>query len=391
MKSLLLALLCFPLAVFSQGIPLSERAEISVITLGPDQNELVQAFGHNAIRVMDPAHGIDYAFNYGVFSFDQPNFYLNFARGHNYYHLGISLYPEFRDVYIYYHRFVHEQVLDLTQGQKQQVFDFLQRNAEPANREYLYDYFFNNCATKIRDVFAEVLRGELRFDSSFIKTDYTIRELMNSYLGPLPWGHLGLNIGLGSPIDRKALPHEYMFLPDYIASSLDHFSILRDGQAIPFVKKKIIVFDPSPVAPEKSIIHPWLAFGSLLLLGTALSAWDWRRKKPSIWFDAILLGSVGLIGVVLLLLWTATDHQACARNFNLIWALPTHLIAVTGLLLKKNPAWLKPYFLVTACIDLLLLLTWPLLPQLLDYFLIPVVVLLLVRAVTLFRLQPTAR
>ncbi len=392
MKSLIIVLLLLAAGNgISQVMPLSDQALISVITLGPDQNELVQAFGHSAFRVVDPRSKIDYAFNYGVFSFNQPNFYLNFARGHNYYYVGVASYPEFIEPYVYYNRFIHEQVLNLTQEQKQRLFEYLLWNAQPENKSYLYDYFFNNCATKIRDVLTTVLKNEIQFDSTFIKTDYTIRELTDLYLKDLPWGDLGLDIGLGSPIDRKATPYEYMFLPSYIEYSFDHASLVKEGIKIPLVSSKKTVFASTPEPPEKSLIHPWVAFGALIVAGIALSAWDLRRKKISIWFDALLLAITGLIGIILLLLWTATDHHACVKNYNMLWALPTHLPILIFLFKKNKPNWLKNYFMATGIIALLLLLTWPVLPQFLNYFLIPVVATLLVRSVTLFKLLPGAR
>ncbi|MEQ8424477.1 MAG: DUF4105 domain-containing protein, partial [Cyclobacteriaceae bacterium] len=181
------------LSASGQAIQLSENAHIGVITCAPDQGELYSAFGHSAIRVYDPANGIDFAYNYGVFDFNQPNFYLNFTRGHLLYKLAVQSYPRFREVYLYYNRWVHEQVIDLNQEQKQKIFDYLQTNARPENQEYLYDYFYNNCATKIRDVFKEVLQDEITFDGSFITTDYTIRNLTDLYLKDQPWGDLGID------------------------------------------------------------------------------------------------------------------------------------------------------------------------------------------------------
>jgi hypothetical protein len=389
MKNYILALFClFGLSAFGQLPTLSPKAEVSVITLGPDQDELVQAFGHSAFHIIDPANDFDFAFNYGVFSFNQPNFYLNFARGHNLYLLGVSSYTEFIQPYIQYNRSIHEQVLDLTQEQKQKVFEYLYWNAKPENRSYLYDYFFNNCATKIRDVLKESVGTEIRFDSTFIKTHYTIRGLTDSYLVPLPWGDLGLDIGLGSPIDRKATAQEHMFLPDYIESSFDHASILTLGNYIPLVKTKKVIFAGQPVPPQKSLIHPWTAFGGLLIVVIAITVLDWRRKKISFWLDGILFFSIGLVGLVLLLLWTATDHHACARNYNLLWALPTHLLVLIFLLKKNKPSWLKYYFLATAALSMILLITWPILYQPLNVFLIPVVASVLVRSMALHQLLP---
>jgi hypothetical protein len=378
------------LVAFSQSVQLSEQARISLITFGPDQEEFYEAFGHSAVRVVDSARGIDYAYNYGVFSFNQPNFYLNFTRGHLYAQLGVYLYPDFRDAYISANRSVHEQVLRLTPGQRQKIFDYLEWNALPQNKMYNYDYFYNNCSSKIRDVFADVLKGEIRFDGSFINTHYTIRQLTDLYLDHQPWGDLGIDIGLGSTIDKKATPYEHMFLPDYLESCFDHVFINVDGTFSSIIREKTVIFQSLPEEEKGSWFHPWTVFGFLLVFALALSVFDVRRGKLSTGFDVTLLWVTGLLGAFLLFLWFGTDHHACAKNYNLLWALPTHVYAGILLLKKNKPAWLPYYFLATAGICLLLLLSWPILPQFLNYFLIPFVATLLVRSVTLFKLLKRA-
>jgi hypothetical protein len=385
-RLILISFLLLSMRCYSQAVQLSENTQISIITCGPSQSELYTAFGHSAIRIYDPSHAIDFIYNYGLFTFNQPNFYLHFAQGNSFYILGVESYPDFRYTYEYFNRFIHEQILNLSGRQKQAIFDFLQWNALPENKSYRYDYFFDNCATRVRDAFKHVLKNELEFDSSFIKTNYSIRELTDLYLEQQPWGDLGIDIGLGSSIDKKAAPHEYMFLPDYIESFFDHAWLIQNGDKIPLVKSKSIVFTPRPEPPEKSFFHPWIVFGVLFSLALGLSIWDWRRKKPSIWFDVLVLSVVGLTGIVLLLLWTATDHHACAKNLNLAWALPTHTIATVFLFRKNKPAWLRKYFLVVAGICAVLLLTWPVLPQMLNPTLIPVVATLFLRSVILFRI-----
>src|SRR5690606_41639795 len=170
MKRILIVFLLVPFLSIGQSFQLSEHAEISVITCGPYQGELYSAFDHSSFRVHDPQNGYDAAYNYGVFSFNQPNFYLNFARGYLYYQLGVYDYPSFEEYYVAADRYVHEQVLNLTQAQKQKMFDYLQWNSLPQNRHYRYDYFYDNCATKMRDVVAHVLRADIRFDGSYITT-----------------------------------------------------------------------------------------------------------------------------------------------------------------------------------------------------------------------------
>ena len=370
-------LLLLNLSGFSQKRILSENAEISVITMGPSQEELYSAFGHSGIRVYDSLSHFDVFFNYGVFDFNRPHFYLNFAKGNLNYMVDAYEYSDYFNYYVEHHRFVHKQILNLTSQQKQQIFDYLVWNIQPQNQHYFYDYFYNNCATKIRDVVKSVLKKEVDFDSTYIKTNYTIRNLTDLYLHQQPWGDLGIDICLGLPMDKKASPYEYMFLPDYIESSFDHATNAAIGQ--PLVKKKIIAYEPTPEKAPFHWYHPWIVFGILLALASFLTWSDWQRKKLSTWFDVALFLTIGLLGVLLLLLWTLTDHKAAANNFNLLWALPTNVIAAFALLKKERPKWLRTYFLVTTILAALLLGLWYFLPQALNAFLIPVVGVILLR------------
>jgi len=374
MKKILFALFALTSTLLLGQVQLSDQAQIAIITCGPTQTELYSAFGHSAIRVYDPKNDIDYAFNYGLFSFDQPNFYLNFARGSSFYVLGVQSYRDFEYTYIYYNRSLHSQILFLTTEQKQKVFDFLTWNARPENKSYRYDYFYDNCATRVRDAFEKALPGEVKFDSTYITTDYAIRDLTEIYLQQQPWGDLGIDICLGMPMDKKASPYEYMFLPDYIESSFDHATI----NGSPLVKTKKIVYEAKP-EPVKGPPHPWIVFGITLAIVSVLSFYDWRRKKLSKWLDVTIFTITGLVGVVLILLWTATDHKAAANNLNLFWALPTNLL-VLGILRKKIAPFIGKYFLGVAIISALLLITWAILPQQLNVFLIPFVICLLIRS-----------
>jgi hypothetical protein len=376
------------LSTLSQAqVKLSDKAEISAITFGPYQGQVFTAFGHSAFRVNDPQIGIDAAFNYGVFDFDKPFFYLDFALGQNFYMLGVAHYKDYENDYIRYNRYIHEQKLNLTPEQKQKLFDFLQWNSLPENKAYRYDYFYDNCATKLPAVMLKVFGDTVKFDGSYITTDYSIRDLTDIYLKHQPWGDLGIDIGLGLPMDKKATPYEYMFLPDYVESGFDHATIENNGIPVPLVKEKIIVYESLPELPPTTI-HPLLVFSLVFVIIGLISYRDVKRKKLTMPADVILFGIVGMIGLVLLLLWVATDHKAAAKNFNLLWALPTHLIAVIAF--TRNPRWLEKYFLVVAGISVLLLVTWPFLPQKLHYALIPLVMALGLRAFTQFLVRKQA-
>jgi hypothetical protein len=377
---LLVVLSCFSAAA---QIALSDQAEISVITCGPGQNELYSAFGHSAFRVSDPVNGFDYAFNYGVFDFSQPNFYLNFARGHNYYKLAVQDYKRFEYFYIYYNRYVHEQVLNLTAWQKQRLFDYLQWNAQPENQAYLYDYFYDNCATKLPEIIIKVFGDSVIFNGSHITTTYSIRQLTDLYLTRQPWGDLGIDICLGLPMDKRAAPYEYMFLPDYVEAGFDHAVI--NGQSL--VKQKTIVYESVPEDSANGLFTPIYVFSVLAIFSIALSVWDTRRKKASNWLDTLLFGITGTIGLLLFLLWVATDHKAAANNLNILWALPTNLVVAFAVFRPRK--WLRNYFLIVLIVNLLLLITWAWLPQQLHYALLPVVIALAVRAWNQYRLTST--
>ena len=366
-------------------VQLSDRAEISVLTLGPWQGEVFTAFGHSAFRVYDPVRRIDAAYNYGVFDFDQPNFYLNFARGNNMYMLGVMSYPHFEYAYMSDNRYIHEQILNLRPDQKQRLFDFLQWNARPENREYLYDYFYDNCATKIPEVMLKVFGDSVEFNGSYIKTRYSFRDLTDIYLEQQPWGDLGIDIGLGLPTDKIATPYEYMFLPDYVESGFANATILANGEREPLVKKTNIIYESHPEENATGLFTRLIVFTMFLLVTMMISYRDLKRNGISMYFDGVLFTIVGFLGLCLLLLWTVTSHHAAARNFNLLWALPTHLIAVIAF--ARQPAWLKKYFLIVSIAMGLLLVVWVFLPQDLHYSLIPLVIALGIRAYVQYRIR----
>lgn len=362
---------------------LSEQAIISVLTCGPYQGELYSAFGHSAFRIFDPVRNINVVCNYGTFDYSQPYFYLNFAMGNNRYRLSVEEYQGFENRYIYENRFIHEQILNLTMAQKQKLFDYLQWNALPENATYQYDYFYDNCSTKIRDVLIAALGDAVKFDESHITTNYSIRELTDFYIKEQqPWGDLGIDICLGLPMDKTAAPLEYMFLPDYVESGFDHASIRGDSATVPLVKEKQVIYEARPEESKSIVPHPLYVTGFIAIVVLIITIWDFRRRKATNRFDFFLFGITGLIGVLLLFLWFFTNHKAAAYNLNLLWAFPLHCLAAPAL--PKSPKWLTAYFLFTTILTVGTLLTWSILPQMLPYAMIPFVAALCVRSFTQF-------
>ncbi len=358
--------------------PLSPSAEISVMTLGPHQGELYSAFGHSAFRVNDPVNRINHVFDYGRFSLKQEGFYWNFVRGIMLYQLGLSNYERFKNIYIRQDRFVYEQVLNLNQDQKQELFNFLQNNYKPENKEYYYNYVYDNCATKIQDVLKEVLKDEVTFDLSYVEEGVTIRELMDRYCDQQYWGDFGIDLGLGLGVDKIATPEEYLFLPDYVYKSFNKSTITDQNGTRPLISRLEKVNEVT----EEPYVKPWWTpfniFTILFFIIGFLTNINFKKNKRSKWIDYLFFGVTGLLGFFLLFLWFGTDHIS-QWNFNLLWALPTHFIVLFFIHKPSYRTKVRAYFKWTSIAGILLILTWALLPQPIHTSLVPFVLILILR------------
>ncbi len=384
MKKWLFLILLLPLLTLAQT-KLSPNAEIRVITCGPYQGELYSAFGHSAIYVKDEVRGLSRLYNYGVFDFNQPNFYLNFAKGHLNYRLAVMDYERFVQSYISENRFVHEQVLNLNPAQNQRLYNFLEWNAKEENMYYNYDYFYDNCATRVRDALKHTFGDTITFDGSYITTDYTIRDLCDIYLKQQPWGDLGIDLCLGLPMDKTATPWMYMFLPDYVEAGFNN-ALLKDSTGgRPLVRSTLITYESVPQLADTSINVPLTWFSGLLVLGLVFTFLGYKRGTPYYTFDVLLFSVIGLLGWFLLGLWVLTDHKAAAQNMNLLWALPLHFPFALLLLKKIKPQFLQVYFGINSAIAILTLAFWALLPQDINTDFIPLVLLLAIRSFHLFK------
>ncbi len=365
---------------------LTEGSRASLLTCGPG-DQLYEAFGHTAILVHDPGLGIERVYNYGTFNFNQPNFYLNFTRGNLLYQLAVGRFTNFVRAYSYYDRSVHEQVLNLTLGQRQRLFEMLEENALPENRDYLYDYFFDNCSTRPRDIIEQAVGGIIRYDSSHVEMPRrSIRELVDRCIKrDMPWGDLGIDICLGSRIDRPATAREYTFLPEELELAFDHATILTDEGPKPLVKQGMVHYKAQPVVTEKSWFAPQPLFvGILLFIAVIVTFLRIAGRRASVIEGAVFV-LIGLLGWSLLLLWLGTNHTSAANNWNLIWAFPAHLFYGIVLFRKKRPHWARRYTFGVIGLSLALLLSWGFLPQMLHYSLRFIVILQLFLAVGVLR------
>lgn len=362
---------------------LSPSSTVSLLTVAPG-SELYSAFGHTAMRVHDPASGIDEVFNYGTFDFNAPNFYIKFMRGKLNYMIDKDPWKEFNYAYHYFKRSFEEQKLDLTLEQRQAVYEYLTTNALPENKFYLYDFFFDNCATRIRDVLEAELQDDLRWGPP-TKTGASFREYLHEYLKEKSWVEFGIDIVLGAVTDREADVREQMFLPDYLASAFEGAEVHGPEGWRPLVASRETLYEgEDQVEPTPWYIHPV----TIMLLIMLLMGWySWRRYKgrarlvPDIIFWMVL----GIAGLVPFLLWVATEHTATVSNMNLLWLNPLHLVAGIALMRRKKPAWLPWYFVIAGAIGAILLVFGAFFPQQFQLGFYPVFAIIAVRGIMLYR------
>jgi hypothetical protein len=375
-KLLALGICLFASTVFGQT-NLNPEAQVSLLTCGSG-NDLYSIFGHTAIRVKDTAQDLDIVFNYGTFEFTD-DFYIKFTRGKLNYKLSIEPFENFEWGYRYENRWVKEQVLNLSPHQEQAVFDYLRNNYKPENRKYLYDFFYDNCSTRPRDVFENVLGDRLIYNTIIPSEDSTFKDMLDVYLPNMPWSDAGMDLGLGAPADKVVNEHEKMFLPDYLFRAFATAEIqLENGDRIPLVKKTKTVVPPSPQEVSYNYSHPFIIFW--LVLGLyGLVIYLFRTSFIIRTLDCILYNVVGLFGWVIVFLWFFTDHTTTQNNLDLLWTLPVYFPLGVMVLWDNTPRWMRRLFFVAAVFNVLLLGFWPLLPQDLNEVYIPIIILLLWR------------
>lgn len=334
---------------------------ISLLTCSPG-NELYSAFGHSALRLVDPQNGLDVVFNYGTFSFNEPNFYVKFAQGKLPYMLSAGKYEWFYQGYVEENRAIVEQVLNLDSAHFERLANLLRENYQPANRYYRYDFFYDNCSSRIRDIVQKTFDTQLQFDTT-LKVDHpTFRMLIQPYLDHgFGWGDFGIDLGLGLPCDKKASASEYMFLPDELSLAFDKATIHSASGVEPLVLSSTKILANTPISSGFDITGPWPIALLLLLLAGLASYRQYKSNASAAWFDVPYFTLLGLVGVLVLLLWFATDHTATHGNLNFLWAMPAYLFVAP--FFKKNPALKGTYFRVFGMLNALLLVGFWFLPQ----------------------------
>ena len=370
MSRLFLSIICFFVLFFAPlQLAKSENSPYaSLLTCSPGE-EVYSFFGHTALRYCNPHKGIDVVFNYGVFDFDTPNFVGKFVLGETDYMLGAVDYPYFIQEYAMRGSRVDEQVLNLDSMQTERLFALLRKNYQPANRVYRYNYFYNNCTTKARDIIEQAVAadGVVKYLSQYGGRSF--RDVVHGFTAVSPWYSFGIDLLLGADADVAQDSRALQFIPSFLMHDFSSARIsLPDGEK-PMVLSENELVGEQENDDAASPFTPNLFFALLLVL-VALVTYTGYRKRKIFWgVDVLLMLVQGLAGAMILFMVLFSSHPAVGRNMLLFCLNPLPLlllpILLYAIICKKtfSVMWLQ------AAMMIVFMVVAPLLPQ---YFPLPV-------------------
>ncbi|MCX6255074.1 MAG: DUF4105 domain-containing protein [Bacteroidia bacterium] len=361
------------LHVFSQS---ETDTSVYLITCGPG-TETYSIYGHTALRVVVQEKHIDTVYNWGVFDFSTPNFAWKFAKGRLDYMLGVESLQRFLQTYMFEQRIVYSQKINLNVEETEHLIELINENLKPENIKYRYDFFYDDCSTRIRDLLEKSVGKKLLYPPFESGEIPTFRKMVGKYQNPYPWLKLGIDLIMGSSSDKKALIRDRMFLPIDMQVGLSETVINRDGKMIPLLQNPEIIldFDP-PVVKQTFYTTPVFVFTLLLIIIIILSALL-KGKKINNLGDIIIFLIFSVLALLMIFFNFFTDHQQMKWNLNIIWLNPFILICLGTLIVKKaGLIWFRIVFYISLTFLVLHLF----LPQGFNIAFLPLVLVLLVRS-----------
>ncbi len=298
----------------SAGI--ADSADVYIITCAPG-TESYSIYGHTALRVTIRGTTFDRVYNWGIFDFSTPNFAYRFAKGRLDYLLGAYSYEDFLKEYIADGRAVWSQKLNLTTAEKERLFALIDENLQPENVRYRYDFFFDNCATRVRDIVARAATDTVIFPEKERKQQKSFRQLVDPNQKVLPWLDLGADMLLGLQADKKATPSDEMFLPVHLMNNMLNTVIVHDNEQEPLTGPAEVVVDiPAPGAPGIKTLVPQAVF-YLFLMVVLLITFVFGKPRIEQVTDIVLYFIYSVVAILLLFTNIFSEHDAL--HFNLLF------------------------------------------------------------------------
>lgn len=349
-------------------VQLSDSAKVSLLTASPWNGAVYAFFGHTAIRVEDDSTGVDRVYNYGFFDPSQPHFIYNFVRGKTDYILGVTSFHDFLYEYEFKGQQVTQQEINLSGIEKQQLYEALFLNALPDNREYRYNYFYDNCATRPRDMIEKYVDGVIQYPPTPREQSY--RDLLHECLSNHPWYSFGIDLLIGTEADQNIGVKEKMFIPAYLMNSFDGATVQKnDSLSYSLVKSSTILLNHDN---ERNTIREWGLFTPLLasfvlllvsILVTLVQIIKLNKSKIPRRYDTLLFAIAGIAGFIIFFLMYFSEHPATNPNWNFVWLNFFALIAAVLFWVKSANKVIYFYHFINFAVLTLFLLLWWFIPQ----------------------------
>lgn len=328
-----------------------DSVEVSLLTCQP-HDEVYSLYGHTALRWHDLHKGKgDIAFNWGVFDFKKPHFVARFVFGLTDYELGGFPYQYFKQEYRRWGSMVTEQVLNLTAAEKQKLQQALEENLRDENRIYRYNYFYNNCTTKARDIIEKCIDGRLEYAE---REDYSpsYRDMVHLMTERNPWARFGNDVLLGIKADQTASRQEQEFLPNNLMYDFDHAQIYTNGNYRPLVKERRIGEPPGVQIQQSAFpLTPWESCMMIVAIGLLIFAVEWKMKRSFLAWDLLLMVTTGVFGIVLTLM-LFSQHPTVSLNLQILLLNPLPWFFLLPVIKGRG----RRYWLLTSVLTILFLM-----------------------------------
>ena len=322
-----------------------DSVEVSLLTCSPHE-EIYSLYGHSAIRwhylgqIKPGANAEDWVFNWGLFDFRKPYFVLRFVFGLTDYELGVFPYDYFWPYYKECGSSVMEQVFNLTNEEKRHLKDILEDNLKPENKVYRYNYFYDNCSTRPRDVIEKCINGNIKYAQ---REDYSpsYRDMVHSCVRNHPWAAFGNDMLLGVKADMKTTLREQEFLPENLMYDFDRAQIYSSGEYRPLVKERRILVPPGVQIIEQDFpLSPMACAYLFLICSLIILALEWKRKRTFKYWDALLMLLQGLAGCVLFVM-LFSQHPTTSTNLQILLLNPIALFFIPAVTRRRSTRWWK--------------------------------------------------
>lgn len=338
-KGLLYIVLTFILSVVNatagaQSMRNPDSIQISLLTCSPGKEVWAQ-YGHTAIRYYDKESGEDLAINYGIFSLDQTYFIPRFVLGMTDYRMGVQPMDIFLAQYSYEGRGVVEQVLNLSAEDKEVIYEALQENMKPENVVYRYNYFFDNCTTRARDMLVNHLHGKVVYPPA--EEDATFRSMIHKWNNKYEWSQFGEDLLLGVNADRKTTKSEQQFLPENLRNDFDKATY----KGKPLVKETNVLLDAETEVAEPAFPLSPLSIALIFAaISLVMMLFSYRRQQVYWAWDLALMLTSGLMGIIFFVM-IFSQHPCVSLNFILLFFNPLPLFFLYNTIKKKKVIWWK--------------------------------------------------